>query len=97
MSKLHLISKPLELKQLKMCLIRFATIDDPLLFIGDSVTTLLNKDVLIYLSQHSYKINLLSVDCKCRGLSQLMPDSIKQISDKEMVELTLNHQQIISW
>ena len=97
MSKLHLISQALELKQLKACLSRYATKEDPLLFIGDSVTTLLDNEVIDFINLHSYKVSVLDADCACRGINQMMSCSIRQISDQEMVELTLKHQQTISW
>jgi sulfur relay protein TusB/DsrH len=97
MSKLHLISKALELKPLQSGLSRYASNDEPLLFIGDSVTTLLDGEVIKYLSQHRFNINVLEADCACRGISHLIVDSIITISDQQMVELTLKHPKIVSW
>jgi sulfur relay protein TusB/DsrH len=97
MGKLHIISQPLELTQLKLCLSRYAKPIDVLLFIGDSVTTLLDNHVFNYLEQQPYKIKLLAADSACRGVSQIMPQSLRQITDSEMVQLTISHQQIISW
>ena len=97
MTKLHLITQPIELLLLKRNITRYVSENDEFLFIGDSVTSLLDSDVIAYLGQVHYTVNILKADGKSRGLTQLIDQSIHQISDDKMVELTIKHQQTVSW
>ena len=101
MTTLHVISNPVELNTIKRNIKRYANSSDQLLFIGDSVTILLDSEVTEYLSQLSYQQYALKADVQCRGISQLLSQrptgKVKQISDQEMVKLTIKHDQSISW
>lgn len=97
MTNLHLISHPVNLEQFQIEMARLTSSNDEILFIGDSVISLMNKDIATYLQQSNIQYHALAADCLCRGINQLMIESIKQISDSEMVDLTIKHQQIVSW
>lgn len=97
MTKLHLISKPFNLKQFEIDSKRMINKNDEILFIGDAVINLMDKNILLCIEQSKLQYFVLSADSICRGINLLMNQKIKQISDSEMVELTLKHQQVISW
>ena len=97
MSKLHLISQPIDLEQFKIDLNRMITADDEMLFIGDGVINLMDENITTLINQATIQFYGLASDCLCRGIDQLLNKSMTQISDQLMVELTIKHQQIISW
>lgn len=97
MSRLQLISSEIELNQLDTNLARYANSGDPLLFIASAVSSLLKPEITSYLKQHSIKSYALSADCRCRGIAPMLTDMVEQITDEQMVELSLQHQQTISW
>jgi len=97
MSKLHLISQTLDYDKLQKQLARYVREGDQLLFIADSVAGLLDSRITETLSKFSGQYFALAADCQCRGIEQLLAKSVNQISDQEMVKLTIHNQQIISW
>ncbi len=97
MSKLHLISQPVILEQFKVDLSRMITAGDEILFIGDSVLSLMDNNIIALIKQTNILCYALAADCLCRGIDQLLTQSINQVSEHLMVELTVKHQQIISW
>ena len=84
MSTLHLISQPIDCSNFKKNVARFTSDKDQLLFIGDSVTSLLDQQVFNQIQQLSLKSFALAPDCLCRGIDQLVNTEISQISDLEM-------------
>jgi len=97
MTKLHLISQVSNLTSIKNNIARYAIDKDPLLFIGDAVLCLLDKDITAYLKQLNLPLYALVDDCRCRGISEHLNSLLKQVSSQQMVELTIKNQQVISW
>lgn len=97
MAKLHLVSQTIEINELKKDFIRYVREGDQVLFISDSVNNLLIKPIADFIGGLDNQCFALNADAKCRGIEHLLPKTISQISDKEMVELSINNEQIISW
>ncbi|QYK03072.1 sulfurtransferase complex subunit TusB [Shewanella psychrotolerans] len=76
------------------CCLRYSSLDDTLLLIGDGVNALLHpywKKQLI-----NRKLLLLEMDVSARGLTQLL-NQYQQISSAEFVKQTMLHSKVISW
>lgn len=97
MTTLHLISQPLSLLEFKKQIERFLGKKDQLLFIGDSVTSLLDIEIKEMLNNKGVTSYALKADCECRGIIELVTKQVTQINDEAMVNLTLKHQKVFSW
>lgn len=97
MRNLHLIAQFNTDDKFNLLLQRYAEKGDPLLFIGEGVTTLLSKSVIDAINHNNSPSFALAVDCRCRGLEVFIPSITRQISDDEMVGLLADCVQVISW
>ena len=97
MDKLHLICQNLERKTLEKSFDRYVLNDESLLFIADSVTNLLNQDIVDFLRRSNTNCYALQADCKLRGINKNIPSFVSLVSDSEMVNLIVNSKQTISW
>jgi|GEM_PF-2256212 len=97
LTKLHLISDSFDIIHLNKQYSRYVEDGEQLLFIGESVINLLDKQIIDRLSELDNKYYALKADCKCRGISELLPAEVEQVTDIKMVELTLNNHKTISW
>ena len=97
MARLHLLSKSINANGLERGIARFLAPDDQLLFIGDSVNALLQISVQQVLKSLTGPVFALQADISCRGLASKMPAYIQVIDDVQMVGLTIENEQVISW
>lgn len=97
MPKLHIIAQSQDANQFQRALSRYAKEHDTILFISDSVTSLLDKTIIAQIATGSYTCYALTADCLCRGVEKQLPDFILPASDQKMVQLSAECHQIISW
>lgn len=97
MHKLHLISQQINLTMLQNNMQRFVQQDDHLLFIADACIGLTNQQVADYLQQSNVAVSALVADCEVRGITAMIEKNFSLINDAQMVDLTLEHNSIISW
>lgn len=97
MANLHLISELTAKSELPHQLQRFTSENDKLLFIGNSVISLVALEYRELLSNIKNPIYVLEADVKCRGIQANIPANINMISDEKMVQLSAQSQQVISW
>lgn len=93
MANLHLIAFTVEADELDTAIKRQVTPGDSLLFISDSVLSLLDPSCTRLLTNHP--VYALRADVRCRGILPSQP--IQLICDEELVKLSISHNQIISW
>ena len=97
MARLHLISQQLNSLQMNRNLSRLVANNDQLLFIGEAISGLIDRENLTLLNSCSVALLALKSDVLCRGLENKLPPSVSIIDDIKMVELTLENEQVISW
>ncbi|TQV86500.1 DsrH/TusB family sulfur metabolism protein [Aliikangiella coralliicola] len=97
MANLHLISQAISPDSLKSAFSRYVSTQEPLLFIGESVASLLEQGVAEFLKQENIPSYALVADCQLRGIASQIPSFISQINDAQMVNLIANAKQTISW
>lgn len=97
MANLHLISELKVKSELSHQLRRFISESDKLLFIGNSVISLVDLECQALLNNIKNPIYVLEADVKCRGIQANIPENIQLISDETMVQLSAQSQQVISW
>lgn len=78
---------------LTTCL-RYLAKGDTVLLSGNAINCLLKRDWRAKLSALNYLV--LKEDVIARGLQEYLKD-VKQVSYNEFVELSLEHEKVISW
>lgn len=97
MANLHLVSQLKVESGLDKWLNRLVDDTDEILFISDAVVSLLDAKCEQLLNTVENPIYALEADVKCRGIINKLPNFVKVVDDKTMVDLAAHSQQVISW
>lgn len=96
-NNLHIISTVKNKNWFDNQVARLCGANDKIIFIGDAVSSVVDQNMQVNFKKLKLSIYVLQADLKCRGIESLCPSFIQIITDADMVELTINSDQNISW